>query len=136
MSGFTDPNKKKFKKGVFKVNHPIYRHNAHYVRDLFYEILVKHMKIIKYINWEYDYESTTGVHINMTFQSSSYKTLLKLYKNDNDSKDPRVFWFMKDIEDTDQFIDWISYISMRKNTNYKKYQACIKDPDNTAQITF
>ena len=117
-----------FKKGVFKVNDPKLRHDEKYVVDMFKEILQKHDKIITFMEYQLDYDPDhtldnkphigTGLHINMTFKSTSYKTLLKLYTNDNPDKDKRCYWYMKDLPNIDAFIAWDYYKKERNLDNY------------------
>ncbi len=120
---YRDPLKLKFKKGVFKHMDATLRFNEFVVLSTFEEILKQHKSILPYIKYWKDFDDKIGVHVNILFYSSSYKTLLNLYNNDNPQKVPKLFWFMKDLLDTDEVVDFITYAYMREHTNWRYYKA-------------
>lgn len=126
---YRDPLIKKFKKGVFKHMDASLRFNEFVVLRTFHEILDKHKSILPYIKYWLDFDDKIGIHVNILFYSSSYKTLLDLYNNDNPKKVKHLFWYMKDLLDTQQTVDFVTYAYMREQTNWRYYKAA-NPPDS------
>lgn len=106
------------KKVVIKFYDPKSRFDCTYCETILSEI--KEHPCIQYIKSYPDYDGHIGYHYNCVLKSTSYKTLRALYTDKSDKKDPRVYMYMSDIKDTDMFCDWISYCSMREQTNFKR----------------
>lgn len=93
-------------------------------------------KDVLYTKVYYDYAKVNGFHFNFPLKSYSYKNLRSKYVDAGPKKDKRLYLWMRDIEDTDQFCDWITYCGMRQATNYRNFMPIYHNgvPDQDQEI--
>ena len=109
------------------------RHDHEFCYNKLHELEVKYKNIIKYFKYYFDYHPKVGVHFNIHIISSNYNMLRLRYTKPNEKKDPLCFLWMKDIEDHDEYHQWVRYCNDRENHNWKIYKPVnmiLDDPDD------
>lgn len=114
----TDPLKQKFKHFTFKLYDKQQRHCKIYFDKQFQQFLDE--PTITIIDWWYDYEGHTGVHVNGVFRSTNYKHISTKYA-EKDTKIPDVYLKFNEIKDMHDYNGWIIYCIRRYDTNWKHY---------------
>lgn len=110
-----------YKKAVIKFFPKEKRQDYVWCHDKFLSMISKNKSIIQYCRYFYDFDSHVGHHYNVLLKSSHYKSLRTQYTTKGDNKDPDVFLWMVDIQDTDEMVNWIRYCHDREITNHKRF---------------
>jgi len=110
--------KHKFKKGIIKCYDREKRFDCEYVQKIVDEVASN--KNIDYFYSFMDMDSHLGFHCNCIFKSKSYRALRTLYTDKGPKKDKRLYFWMHDINSTDQFIQFVTYCNMRNELNFRR----------------
>ena len=113
-----DPLKNKFKHFTFKLYDITGRQDQQYFDSYFDKF--KSDPLITTIDWWYDYEAHTGIHVNGVFRSTSYKSVYAKYSA-KATKIPNVYLDFHDIPDMHKYNGWIIYCIRRYDTNWKGF---------------
>lgn len=88
------------------------KHDKQYCMKIYHEIVERH-GITDIIYYD-DYEAHVGFHLNGLFIHDNYNEIIQLYKKKSINKDKRVFWYFKDLPESET-IAWLKYCHKRQN---------------------
>ena len=124
--------KYKFKKCVLKFYDKEEKYDFGYCHNLMTELLNPRNTEYMYVFWDYD--RVVGFHANITLKSKCYRDLRDRLTKKGKDKDPRVYLWMHDMDNTDQFIEWISYCKMRQECNFRRAMPDHEDSTKDSNI--
>lgn len=105
-----------YKKATLKFYDIHKRQDFDYCRKQLEEFQLE--KTINYIKVYNDFNFHIGYHFNFLIKSSSYKHLYEKYSK-KETKKEGVFLWLQDINNMHELCDWVSYMSMRENVDFK-----------------